>query len=236
MPKPWPYMYRVDSVGLLTLPSRPLACCRFGARNQFTAFVHLIGVLAFLEGAAFHQEAHAGERGHRGRVLPALRLPVAVLGLGLLEPLQPLLDRVLGSLLHVLVVGLLLLRGDRARERRQGRRRAAAAAIASNQLRGMGTLRGWRRRAAMRADGGCGKRRATGGKLTPTWLVVRPVGERELQRRSVTFGEHVQTSSSARSMASCPVCPRQELAASRSSRNRATVLRLVRRDRDPAVS
>src|SRR5262245_56521535 len=38
VPNPCPYMYRLDSVGFWTFPNRPLACCRWGERNQLTAF------------------------------------------------------------------------------------------------------------------------------------------------------------------------------------------------------
>jgi hypothetical protein len=78
---------------------------------------HLIGVLPFLEGAAFHQERHARNRGHRGRVLTALRLPVAVLLLLLLEVLETLVDGVLDLLLLVL---RLLVRRLNRRGRRDG--------------------------------------------------------------------------------------------------------------------
>ena len=80
-----------------------------------TAFENLVAVLAFLERAAFHEEAHAGQRGHGRRVLPALASQWPSRGLLLLEPLQPLFD---GSLDFAFLPGLLLVLGRLDRGRR----------------------------------------------------------------------------------------------------------------------
>ena len=52
----------------------------------------VVAVLALADGAAFHEQGHAGQAGHGQRVLAAERLPVAVLALGLGQPVEALAD------------------------------------------------------------------------------------------------------------------------------------------------
>ena len=63
--------------------------------SQSAALRMLLGVLAFLDRAAFHEQGHAGQSGHGDAVgiVAGVGAPVALVALLLGEPLQPLVDR-----------------------------------------------------------------------------------------------------------------------------------------------